>query len=132
MEHFGEPQAPAPSVLASPPPTPVPSIQLSSVFSGPHCPTTTPLDGDEASTSTPPPQHITISTGHFLTIIDAVRTFSTTAAPFATAHAALVDRMTHIEAAMAQTSNILTQNQAILMQIQSPLGLPAISPYVAA
>ena len=33
---------------------------------------------------------------------------------------------------MAQTSAILAQNQAILMQIQSQLGLPAISPYVLA
>ena len=33
---------------------------------------------------------------------------------------------------MAQTSAILAQNQAILMQIQSHLGLPTISPYVPA
>ena len=31
---------------------------------------------------------------------------------------------------MAQTSAILAQNQAIIMQIQSHLGLPTISPYV--
>ena len=42
-------------------------------------------------------------------------------ASFATAHAALAEWMTHIEATMAQ-------NQAILMQIQSHLGLPPISP----
>ena len=42
-----------------------------------------------------------------------------------TTHAALAERMTHIEAAMAQ-------NQAILMQIQSHLGLPQISPSVLA
>ena len=33
---------------------------------------------------------------------------------------------------MAQTSAILAQNQAILMQIQSHLGLPTISSYVPA
>ena len=33
---------------------------------------------------------------------------------------------------MAQNSAILAQNQVILMQIQSHLGLPSISPYVAA
>ena len=33
---------------------------------------------------------------------------------------------------MAQTSAILAHNQAILMQIQSHLGLPTTSPYVPA
>ena len=132
VEHFGEPQAPAPSVPASPPPAPVPSTPLLSVFSGPHSSSTAPPDGAAAGTSAPNPQHITISTRDFLTIMDAVRTFSTTAASFVTAYAALADRMTRTEAAMAQTSTNLTQNQAILMQIQSHLGLPTISPYVPA
>ena len=132
VDHFGEPQAPVPLVLTSPPPAPVPSAPLPSVFSTPHGPNTTPPNGALASTSAPPPQHITISTHNFLTIMDAVRMFSTTAASFATAHAALADRMTRTEAAMAQTSAILAQNQAILMQIHSHLGLPAISPYVHA
>ena len=33
---------------------------------------------------------------------------------------------------MAQTSAILAQNQAILMQLQSHQGLPVVSPYVPA
>ena len=132
MEHIGEPQAPVPSVPASPPLASVPPAPLASVFSGPYGPSTASIDGAAASTFAPPPQHITISTQDFLTIMDVVHTFSTTVASFATAHAALADRMTRIEAAMAQTSAIFAQNQAILMQIQSHLGLPAISPYVPA
>ena len=33
---------------------------------------------------------------------------------------------------MAQTSAILAQNRAILMQLQSHMGLPVVSPYVPA
>ena len=139
VEHIEEPQAPPPppdSASAPPasattapvPPTPVPYV--------PPMPSTTmpAAHSDIAgpSTSTQPQQSITISTRDFFTIMDAVRTFSATLASFAIAHAALADRMTHIEAAMAQTSAILAQNQAILMQIQSHLGLLAISPYVPA
>ena len=132
VEHFGEPQAPTPSVPASPPPTPTSSAPLPFDFSEPHGPSTTPTDGAAASTSAPPQQHITISTHDFLTIMDAFRTFSTTAASFATANATLADKMTRTEAAMAHTSAILAHNQVILMQIQRHLGLPAISPYVPA
>ena len=107
VEHFGEPQALVPSVLASPPLAPVSSTILPSVFSGPHGPSTTPTDGAEPSTFAPPPQHITISTRNFLTIMDVVSTFSTTAASFVTTHAALADRMTQTEVAMAQTNAIL-------------------------
>ena len=57
--------------------------------------------------------------------MDAVRTFSTTLASFATAHTALVERMTRTDTAIAQ-------NHAILMQIQSHLGPPPISPSVLA
>ena len=112
VEHIGEPQAPTPSVPASPPPAPVPLS--SSQFRAPAL-STAPTDVAASSTSAPPPQHITISTRDFLTIIDAFCMFSSTSTSFATAHAALTDRMTHTEAAMAQTSAILAQNQAILM-----------------
>ena len=132
VEHFGEPQTPTPSVPASPPLAPVPSTPLPSVFLGPYSSSTAPPDGVAANTFAQPLQHITISTRDFLTIMDAVRTFSTTAASFATTHVALADRMTRTKAAMAQNRAILAQNQAILMQIQSHLGLPAISPYVPA
>ena len=130
VEHFEEPQAPAPLVPASPPLAPMLSPPLPSDFLEPHGPSTTPTDGAAVSTSAPPQSHITISIGVFLIIMDAVRTFSTTTTSFATAHAALADRMTSTEVAMAQTSAILAQNQAILMQIQSHLELPAISPHV--
>ena len=132
IENFGEPQAPAPSGLASPPLAPILSAPLPSDFSGPHGLSTTPTDGAATSTFALPQQHITISSRDFLTIMDAVNTFSSTTALFSTAHAALVDKMTRTEAAMAHTSAILTQNQAILMQIKRHLGLPAISPYVPA
>ena len=75
------------------------------------------------STSAPPHQFITISTRDFLTIMEAVRTFSITTTSFTASHATLADRMTRTEAAVAQ-------NQAILMQLQSHMGLPAVSPYV--
>ena len=131
VEHIEEPQdptPPAPTTTALVPPALVPSV--------PPVPSTTMptaySDIAGPSTSAQPQQSITISTRDFLTIMDAVRTFSATSTSFATAHAALEDRMTRTEAAMAQTSAILAQNQAILMQIQSHLGLPAISSYVPA
>ena len=115
VEHIGEPQAPATSVPTSPPPAPVPPALLPSVISGAPSPDIAPTDVAASSTSAPPPHHITISTQDFLTIMDAIHTFSSTSASFATAHAALADRMTCSEAAMAQTNAILAQNQAILM-----------------
>ena len=84
----------------------------------------------KAAAPAPPQQYITVSTRDFLTIMEAVCTFSTTVASFAAAHAILADRMTRTEAAMAQTSDILAQNQAILIQLQSDMGLLAVSPYV--
>ena len=93
---------------------------------------TTHSDVAGSSTSAPPQQYITISTRDFLTIMEAVRSFSTTAASFVASYATLADRMTRTEAAMAQTNAILAQNQAILMQLQSHQGLPAVSPYVPA
>ena len=117
VEHIGEPQAPAPSVSAFPRQAPIPPAPLLFVFSRPLAPSTAPTNGAAASTSAPSPQHITISTRDFLTITDAVCTFSATSTSFVTAHAALADRMTRTEAAMAQTSAMLAQNQAILMPI---------------
>ena len=48
-------------------------------------------------------------------------------ASFAAAHSTLAERMTRAEDAIAQTIDMLTQNNAILVQIQSHLGLPSIS-----
>ena len=52
--------------------------------------------------------------------MDAVRTFAATSASFAASHTALAERMAHAEVALAQ-------NQAILLQIQSHLGLPPVT-----
>ena len=77
------------------------------------------------STSTQPPQYITLSARDFLALIDTFRTFSTTTASFAASQAKLAERMTRTEAAVAQI-------QASIMQLQSHLGLPAVSPQAPA
>ena len=51
----------------------------------------------------------------FLAIMDAVSTFSPTTSSFTTAHTVLDERMAHVEAAIAQTTAILAQNNAILL-----------------
>ena len=114
--HTEEHQVPASSIT-----TPLPIAHASSVPLEPSDPSTkTPIDIAGPTTSAPPLQLITISTWDFLAIMDAVRPFSFTSTSFEIAQAALAERMTHIEAAMAQ-------NQAILMQIQSHIELPLIS-----
>ena len=52
--------------------------------------------------------------------MDAVRTFAATSASFTGSQTALAERMARAEVA-------LTQNQAILLQIQSHLGLPPVT-----
>ena len=130
-EHITKPQAPAspaPATAAPVPPAPVPDV--------PPVPSTTMpaahLDTVGLSTFVQPQQSITISSRDFLTILGAVHTFSSISTSFATAYAALADMMTRTQATMTQISAILAQNQTILMQIQSHLGLPVISPYVPA
>ena len=125
--HIEEPHIPESSVSAPLPTTPVSSVPPKPLASNtvrvPQCPTHTDLAGP--SSSTPPPQHITIYTRDFLAIMDAIHTFSITSASFVVAIATLAERMSRTEAALAQ-------NQAILVQIQSHLGLPPISPLVPA
>ena len=130
-EHNGEP-----SVLASSVPPPVPSappttapVAPASVPQAPmpstppktwgHMPTAL-SDIAWPSTSTPPPQYITLYTRDFLTIMEVVCTFFATTTSFAASQAALVERMTRTKASVAQS-------QDILMQLQSHLGLPAVS-----
>ena len=96
--------------------TPLPTSPASSA--PPRTPAST--TSIEPSTSTPPPHHISISNRDFLTIMDAVCTFSATSASFTASHTALAERMTRTETAIAQ-------NHAILVQIQSHLGLSSIS-----
>ena len=131
VEHTEEPSAPASSV---PPPVPsapltiapvapasVPQAPMPSTPPEPSGPMPTARsDIAEPSTSAPPLHYITLSIRDFLTIMEAVRTFSATTASFAASHATLAERMTRTEAAVAQS-------QAILMQLQSHLGLPSVS-----
>ena len=104
-EHTEEPPAPASSV---PPPVPLapPTTALVAPASVPQAPMpSTPLEPlapmptaqtyiAGPSTSAPPQQYITLSTRDFLTIMEAVRTFSATAASFAASQATLAERMT--------------------------------------
>ena len=78
-----------------------------------------PSDAAGPSTPAPPMGFIHITPRDFLAIMDSVRTFSATSTSFATAHAALAERMASAEAA-------LVHHTAILEQIQSHLGLPHI------
>ena len=98
----------APAVIA-----PLPTSPASSAPLVPLAPTASL----GPSTSTPPSQHISISNQDFLTIMDAVRTFSATSTFFAAAYTTLAERMTRIESTVAQTTALLSQNHAILMQI---------------
>ena len=124
--HTEEHQVPASSIPALATTAPLPPAPASSVPPKPPNPNTTAhVDAVGSSTSAPPPQHIGIYTRDFPVIMDAVHTFSATSTSFATAHEALAKRMTRIEVALAH-------NQAILMQIQSHLSLPPISPPVPA
>ena len=120
-EHSKEHQVPTSSVPALATPTPLPTAPATSTPQEPSAPSTIALADIAGSiTSESPPQHITISTRDFLLIMDVVRAFSDSSTSFAAAHTVLAERMTCVEAALAQ-------NQAILMQIQSHLGLPPIS-----
>ena len=106
--HIEEPQIPASSVPAPAITTPLPTAPISSVPLESSAPSTmVHTDFAGPNTITPPSQHISISTRDFLAIMEAVRTFSATSASFAAAHATLAERMTSIEAAVAQTSTML-------------------------
>ena len=76
-------------------------------------------DSTGPSTSTSPMETIPISPHDFPAIMTVVRLFATTLASFTTAYAALAERM-------APTEVLVTHNNAILIQIQSHLGLPHI------
>ena len=122
-EHTGEPPAPASPVppLVSSAPASVPQATMPSAPLEPSIPMpTTRSDIAGPSTSTPPPQYITLSTKDFLALMETVHTFSTTTASFEASQATLAERMTRTEVAVAQI-------QASLMQLQSHLGLPPVS-----
>ena len=73
-----------------------------------------------SSTSQQPSEHIPVTSRDFLAVMDAVRTFAATSASFAASQTALAERMARAEVALAQ-------NQAILLQIHSHLGLPPVT-----
>ena len=119
--HTEEPQIPTSLVPDLATIAPLPAAPISSVPQESSTPsTTTHADSARPSSSAPPPQHITNYARDFLAIMDAIRTFSITSGSFAAVQAALVEWMIHTEAA-------LEQNQTILVQIQSHLGLPPTS-----
>ena len=105
-------------------PVPVMEVEGTSVpDSSPSVsPPTAPAPPEAASpfsTSQQPSEHILVTSRDFLAIMDAVHTFAATFESFAASHIAFSERMARAEVALAQ-------NQAILLQIQSHLGLPPV------
>ena len=111
-EHAGGPPAlvspVSPPVSSAPPTTPpvaptsVP--QASIPYTSPQTSGSMPtIRSDIAgpSTSTQPPQYITLSSRDFLALMETVRTFSATTASFAASQATLAERMARTEASIA-------------------------------
>ena len=73
-----------------------------------------------STTSQQPTEHIPVTSRDFLAVMDEVCTFAVTSASFAASRTALAERM-------ARTVVALVWNQAILLQIQSHLGLPPVT-----
>ena len=106
-------------------PVPVVEVEGTSVpDSSPSVPPPTaptpPETVGPSSMSQQPSEHIPITSRDFLAVMDAVRTFVATSASFAASQTALAEWMARVEVALAQ-------NQAILLQIQSHLGLPPVT-----
>ena len=96
------------SVLDSSSPVPPPTAQAPPETTGP------------SSTSQQPSEHILVTSRDFLAVMDVVRTLAATSASLAASQTALAERMARAEVTLAQ-------NQAILLQIQSHLGLPPVT-----
>ena len=96
------------SVTDASPPVPPPAAPAPPETAGP------------SSSSQQPPEHISTTSRDFLAVMDAVRALATTTASLAASQTSLVERMSRVEVT-------LTHNQAILLQIQSHLGLPPIT-----
>ena len=92
------------SVLDASPPVPPPTAPAPPEIAGP------------SSSSQQPSEHIPVTSRDFLVVMDAVRALATTTASLAASQTALTERM-------ARAKVTLAQNQAILLQIQSHLGL---------
>ena len=108
-EHTGEPPAPvslvSPPASSAPPATaPVaPASVLQALMPSTSPQTSGPMpivlsDIAGLSTSTQPPQYITLSTGDFMALMETVRTFSATTASFAASQTTLAEMMTCTEA----------------------------------
>ena len=73
-----------------------------------------------SSTSQQPFEHIPATSRDLSAVMDVVRALATTTTSLAASHTSLAEWM-------AQAEVTLTQNQAILLQIQSHLGLPPVT-----
>ena len=106
-------------------PVPVVEVERTSVpDSSPPIPSPTALAPPEtvgpSSTIQQPSENIPVTFRDFLAVMDVVRTLATTTASIAASQTALAKQMARVEVT-------LTQNQAILLQIQSHLGLPPVT-----
>ena len=72
------------------------------------------------STSQQPSKYIPITSSDLLAVMDAIRTCAATSASLASSQIALAERLARVEVTHSQ-------NQAILLQIQSHLGLPLVT-----
>ena len=96
------------SVLDASPSVPPPTALASPETAGP------------SSTSQQPSEHIHVTSRDLFVVMDVVRALATTTASLEASQTALVERMARAEVT-------LTQNQAILLHIQSHLGLPLVT-----
>ena len=79
-----------------------------------------PETADLSSSSQQPSEHIPVTSRDFLAVMDAVCALATTTASLAASQTTLAERMASAEVTLAQ-------NQAILLQKQSHLGLPPVT-----
>ena len=96
------------------------SVPDSSPSVPPHNTPALPDTTGPSYTSQQPFEHIPVTSRDFLAVMDAVRTLAATSASLAASQTALAKRMALPEVTLAQ-------NQAILLQIQSHLGLPPVT-----
>ena len=96
------------SVPDSSPPVPPPTALAIPETAGP------------SSMSQQPSEHIPVTYRDLLAVMDAIRTCAATSASLAASQIALAEQMARAEVTLAQ-------NQAILLQIQSHLGLPPVT-----
>ena len=106
-------------------PVPLVEVERTSVpnSSPPVSPPIAPAPPETAgpsSTSQQPSEHILITSRDLLVVMDSIRTCAATSASLTASQTALAERMARAEVT-------LVQNQAILLQIQSHLGLPPVT-----